>query len=129
MGSRVSFKSHHLRAGRAKYATKLELEIVGPGCELRVTLSQRAGDDNISAVPLVQTRYVSRVEADFAVFLSAPRHGEPRFYTGYETRSRAVAKASRESERSRLRRRPRSTSPRPPPRAAPRRSRRIPTFS
>ena len=47
MGSIASFKSHHLRAGRAEYATTLKPVLVGPEvCELRATIPQRAGDDN-----------------------------------------------------------------------------------
>src|SRR5580704_10009998 len=47
MDSTASFKSHHLRAGRAKSATTLEPELWVQRCELRVTVSQRTGDDNI----------------------------------------------------------------------------------
>src|SRR6266481_4313969 len=47
MESTASFKSHHLRAGRAKSATTLEPELWVQRCELRVTVSQRTGDDNI----------------------------------------------------------------------------------
>src|ERR1022692_1219586 len=89
-------------------------------CELRVTVSQRAGDDNICAVSFVQpAASVSYSPVDTGLVpspclsclardaASRDSTGEPG---GYETRSRAVAKASSESERSRLRRRPRSTS-------------------
>src|SRR5882762_5490393 len=47
MESTASFKSHHLRAGRAKSATTLEPELWVQRCELRVTVSQRTKDDNI----------------------------------------------------------------------------------
>src|ERR1700704_2798183 len=47
MESTASFKSHHLRAGRAKSTTTLEPELWVQRCELRVTVSQRTEDDNI----------------------------------------------------------------------------------
>src|SRR3979411_1649267 len=47
MESTASFKSHHLRAGRAESATTLEPELWVQRCELRVTVSQRTKDDNI----------------------------------------------------------------------------------
>src|SRR5208282_1560137 len=52
--SRASFKSHHLRAGRAEYATTLEPELWVQRCELTLTVSQRAGDDNLCEVSSVQ---------------------------------------------------------------------------
>src|ERR1700730_994797 len=47
MESTASFKSHHLPARRAKSATTHEPELWVQRCELRVTVSQRTGDDNI----------------------------------------------------------------------------------
>src|SRR6266446_2473879 len=43
----MQFLSHHLRAGRAESTTTLEPELWVQRCELRVTVSQRTGDDNI----------------------------------------------------------------------------------
>src|SRR5271169_1154914 len=97
MESSVSFKTHHLRAGRAEYATTLEPELWVQRCELRATVSQQAGDDNIRGVSFVHLH---------RQWHSARWHVQ-------EARSSAAAKASSDSERRRLRRMPRSTSLRP----------------
>src|ERR1700680_2120619 len=133
MESTASFKSHHLRAGRAKSATTLEPELWVQRCELRVTVSQRTKDDNILCSVFCAPAQTTRVS-----FANPSTRGDglapSSLYAAGDaascvsTRRRAPAPSRRhraranaagcDAARARLRRDL-------PPRAAPRRSRRL----